>query len=92
MICSPGQLEREWTLLAGGLDSGLDDGANFFGIDENDLLCLDSSLADDAEVQFVLDSSGTPHHPPTRPEIARARAKPARSSLPLLTAPAPPSH
>ena len=23
MICSPGQLEREWTLLAGGLDSGL---------------------------------------------------------------------
>ena len=27
MICSPGQLEREWTLLAGGLDSGLDDGA-----------------------------------------------------------------
>ena len=92
MICSPGQLEREWTLLAGGLDSGLDDGANFFGIDENDLLCLDSSLADDAEVQFVLDSSGTPHVPRARPEIARARAKPARSSLPLLTAPAPPSH
>ena len=80
MICSPGQLEREWTLLAGGLDSGLDDGANFFGIDENDLLCLDSSLADDAEVQFVLDSSGTP--------ITHARVRKLR--VPAQSPSAPP--
>ena len=80
MICSPGQLEREWTLLAGGLDSGLDDGANFFGIDENDLLCLDSSLADDAEVQFVLDSSGEP--------MSHARVQKLRA--PAQSPPAPP--
>ena len=80
MICSPGQLEREWTLLAGGLDSGLDDGANFFGIDENDLLCLDSSLADDAEVQFVLDSSGEP--------MSHARVQKLR--VPAQSPPAPP--
>ena len=46
----------------------------------DDLLCLDSSLADDAEVQFVLDSSGEP--------MSHARVRKLRA--PAQSPPAPP--
>ena len=76
MICSPGQLEREWTLFAGG-STVARRGAN---PRRRTPFVPGQPLADDAEVQFVLDSSGEP--------MSYARVQKLRA--PAQSPPAPP--